>query len=68
MENKKYEEIFSELERIVDEIENPNIALDQVSAEVKKAKSLVAYCRALLREQEEEIRKMEDSFQKEVIE
>jgi len=55
---KKYEEVFAELEALVAAIEKPDKALDEVEKDVKKALEKIAWCREYLRADKEKIDKM----------
>ena len=57
-ENMTYEEALAELEKTIVEIENPNVPLDGVAANVKKAVALLEYCRKSLKDNEEIIEKI----------
>lgn len=60
MEKKSYEECFSELEKLVSEIENPDKPLSEVSGDVKKALELIKACRKELKLTREEIESLTD--------
>lgn len=55
--NKTYEELVSDLERLVAQIENPARTLADVSKDVKKAMELLTLCREKLRESEEQVKR-----------
>lgn len=55
---KKYEEVFAELEALVASIEKPDKALADVGKEVKTALEKIAWCREYLRADKERIDKM----------
>ena len=55
---KKYEEVFAELEALVKGIEDPARDLSAIGADVKKAMALVAWCRNYIRGNEEAIEKL----------
>ena len=57
-ENKKYEEVFAELEAIVKKIEDPERDLSAIGADVKKAMALIAWCRDYIRGSQAEIEKL----------
>lgn len=57
-ENKKYEEVFAELEAIVKKIEDPERDLSAIGTDVKKAMDLIAWCRDYIRGSQEEIEKL----------
>ena len=52
---KSYQEAFSELEKLVADIENPQRSLTEISEDVKKAVELISQCRELLRKSEESL-------------
>lgn len=58
MEDLKYEEALSRLEKLVGEIENPQTAVGDIPAKVKEAAEMLAYCRRMLKESEESIGKI----------
>ena len=55
---KKYEEVFAELEALVAKIEDPQRDLSTIGADVKKAMELIAWCRDYIRGSEESIEKL----------
>ena len=55
---KKYEEVFAELEALVAKIEDPERDLSAIGADVKKAMELIAWCRDYIRGSEESIEKL----------
>ena len=55
---KKYEEVFAELEKLVAQIEDPERDLSVIGADVKKATELIAWCRDYIRGSEEAIEKL----------
>ena len=60
MENKerKYEEAYAELERLVARIEDPKRDLATIGDDVKKAMELIGWCRDYLRGSQEQIEKL----------
>lgn len=60
MEKKeiKYEEAVSELEEIVEKMENDELDIDQLSNQLKRAKELVKLCKDKLTKTDEEIKKL----------
>ncbi len=59
MENElTYSKAAEELEAIVKEIEDENIAVDTLSEKVKRAARLIQFCRGKLRGTEEEVEKV----------
>lgn len=57
-ENRKYEEVFAELEALVTGIEDPERDLSAIGADVRKAMDLIAWCRDYIRGSQEEIEKL----------
>lgn len=56
MENKyTYTDAFTELEKIVQEIETGNTNIDALSEKIKRASILIQICRAQLTSTEEEV-------------
>ena len=55
---KKYEEVFAELEALVRKIEAPERDLSAIGADVKKAMALIAWCRDYIRGNEAEVEKL----------
>lgn len=55
---KKYEEVFAELEALVKKIEAPERDLSAIGADVKKAMALIAWCRDYIRGSQEEVEKL----------
>lgn len=56
MEKKqKYADAIDELEKILSEMENEEISVDQLSEKVKRASELIKFCRDKLFKTEEEI-------------
>ncbi|MCS6982307.1 MAG: exodeoxyribonuclease VII small subunit [Flavobacteriales bacterium] len=54
-ENLSYTEAFAELQRIVQEIEQGQISVDELSAKVKRAAQLIQLCREKLATTEEDV-------------
>ena len=57
-EEMKYEQAVRELEEIVDRMENDELDIDQLSEQLKRAKTLVKLCKDKLTKTDEEIRKL----------
>ncbi len=53
-----YQKAIEELEQIVNEIENEEIAVDELSEKVKRASKLIMLCKAKLTKTEEEVNKI----------
>lgn len=61
-EIKTYTEAFQELQQIVREMEAGEILIDELSAKVKRAKSLIQVCKSKLTETEEDVAKIIESL------
>lgn len=57
-DNLKYSKAMDELERIVLEIENDNIEVDELASKIKRASELLQICSAKLKSSEEEVEKI----------
>lgn len=55
----KYEECIKELESIVNKIENGELDIDEMSANIKHAQELIKACKDKLTKTEEEINKIQ---------
>ena len=55
-----YEEALKELQQIADAIESEEVAIDSLEAKVKRAVSLINYCKNKLRNTEEAIKQTLD--------
>lgn len=55
--NPGYQETFNSLQKLVNEIEQDQIPLDQLAEKVQQAKSLVDLCNQKLRGIEQEVKK-----------
>lgn len=53
--NLSYEEALQELQGILQELQDGKTNIDELAAKAKRAKALITYCRAKLRETEEEL-------------
>ena len=54
----KYEQAVSELEQIVNKMENDELDIDQLSDQLKRAKELVKLCKDKLTKTDGEIKKL----------
>ena len=54
----KYEEAIGQLEKIVRQMENNELDVDQLSEQLKKAQQLIQFCRDKLTRTDEEIRQI----------
>ncbi len=57
-----YTEASAELERIVREIENAEISVDELSEKVKRAATLIQFCHQKLTQTEEDVQKVLDEI------
>lgn len=57
-EDITYEDAISELEEIVDKIENSDISVDDLSEKVKRASLLIKVCRDILGKTDKEVQKI----------
>jgi exodeoxyribonuclease VII small subunit len=53
-----YEEAFTELKQIAEEIEDETVSVDVLAEKVKRASQLITYCQAKLRSTEQEVNKI----------
>lgn len=54
----KYEEAIGQLEKIVRQMENNELDVDQLSEQLKRAQQLIQFCRDKLTKTDEEIRQI----------
>ena len=57
MANIKYEEAIRQIEDIVERLENDEMDIDSLGAELKKAQKLIKLCKDKLTKTEEEVKK-----------
>ncbi|HEX5635735.1 MAG TPA: exodeoxyribonuclease VII small subunit [Gammaproteobacteria bacterium] len=55
MNHLSFDTAYAELEKIVKQIENESVPLDELAARVKEAKQLIRYCEEKLRAVEHEL-------------
>ncbi len=55
-----YNKAFTELEKLVEQIEDDTIQLDTLAAKVKEANELIAYCEEKLQGIEKEVKKAKE--------
>ncbi|MCK5906177.1 MAG: exodeoxyribonuclease VII small subunit [Flavobacteriales bacterium] len=60
----KYEDAISELEEIVDKIENADISVDDLSIKVKRASELIKVCKDILHKTDKEVQKILEGMDK----
>lgn len=58
MANIKYEEAIRQIEDIVERLENDEMDIDSLGAELKKAQKLIKLCKDKLTKTEEEVKKI----------
>jgi len=56
--SETYKQAIEELEQIVNEIENEEISVDELSEKVKRASQLIRLCKTKLTKTEEEVAKV----------
>ncbi len=56
----KYEEAVDKLENIVQRLENDEMGIDEMTAELKKAQQLIKLCKERLTKTDDEIKKILD--------
>ena len=62
-EEKKYVEVFAELEKLVEKIEDPERDLASLRADIEKALGLIKWCREYVRGNSEELEKLMKQWQ-----
>ncbi|HMP14595.1 MAG TPA: exodeoxyribonuclease VII small subunit [Saprospiraceae bacterium] len=60
MENTTYEQALTELQQIVEALENGNINIDELAAQTERAAELIRFCQEKLRQTEERIQRLFD--------
>lgn len=53
--NLTYEQAYSELKQLTNEIENESVSVDVLAEKVKRASYLIAFCQEKLRSTEKEV-------------
>lgn len=61
----KYSEAISEIEEIVAQIESNELDVDELTVKIKRVSDLIKFCRAKLRNTEEEVQKIMSDFNEE---
>lgn len=61
---QKYEDAMRELEGIVEKLENDELDIDQMSAQLKRAQALIKLCKDKLTKTDEEIKAILDDNDK----
>lgn len=62
--NFTYSQALSELQSILEELENENIEIDELPNKVKRSAELIKFCRDKLKKTELEIEKIVKDFEK----
>ena len=62
-DSTNYSEAYEELQRIVSEIENGEISVDELSEKVKRATQLIRICKLKLTTTEEDVNKILRDFE-----
>ena len=57
-EPTNYEQAMAELENIVAKVENNEMNIDDLTAQLSRAQQLIKFCRGRLRKTEEEVKKI----------
>ena len=55
MKAKTFDTAYKELQKIVDQLQSEDVSIDKLSTQIKKATDLVKFCKAKLRNVEDEI-------------
>ena len=58
MKAKSFDKAYEELQKIVSQLQNEEMGIDNLSTQLKKATELVAYCQEKLRSIEQDIEKI----------
>ncbi len=58
-ENMKYEEAMAQIETIVHKMENNELDIDELAAQLKTAQRLIQFCKDKLTKTEEELSKIQ---------
>ena len=58
-ENMKYEEAMTQIETIVHKMENNELDIDELAAQLKTAQRLIKFCKDKLTKTEEELSKIQ---------
>ncbi len=57
-EKLSYEQALSELESIVDQVENKTIGVDELTKKIERAAYLIKYCKEKLQTTDKEVKKI----------
>jgi exodeoxyribonuclease VII small subunit len=55
MKAKTFDAAYTELQKIVDQLQSEDVSIDKLSTQIKKATDLVKFCKSKLRNVEDEI-------------
>ena len=61
----KYSDAINEIEQIVAEIESNELDIDELTEKIKRVSELLKFCKAKLRDTEEEVQKIMKNFTEE---
>ena len=64
MEDLNYSKAEAELNKILKEIENENVDVDNLTVKIKRACELLKFCNDKLKNTDEEVKKILDEFSK----
>ncbi len=56
-----YSEAYKQLEAIIEEIENEQIGIDELTKKIKHASELITYCKTMITNTEKEVKRLLDS-------
>ncbi|MBN1597025.1 MAG: exodeoxyribonuclease VII small subunit [Bacteroidales bacterium] len=62
---QSYEEAYSQLQEILEKIEDGDLNVDELASQVKKASELIKFCKSKLFETESEIEKILEDLETE---
>ena len=60
MAKKSYDKAYAELQDILADMQGENVSIDKLGEKIKKATTLINYCKERLRAIEDEIKSEED--------
>jgi len=55
MAKKSYDKAYAELEEILAELQSESVSIDKLSVKIKKANTLINFCKKRLREVKDEL-------------
>lgn len=56
-----YSEAYQQLEEIIEEIENEQIGIDELTLKIKRASELITYCKTMIANTEKEVKRLLDN-------